>query len=96
MNDAVHEMGEPTSREVLIALNAHIDSCVFMNKLTLGFMAAVLACLVTFTGYSYVNGQTLAAQLTMARQQQAQAVSQIPEKTADAVQAKVTGSNQGN
>lgn len=89
MNDVASEIGEPTSREVLIALNAHIDACTFMNKLTLGFMAAVLACLVTFTGYSYVNAQTLAAQLAMARDQQAQAVQQIPEKTAEAVQAKV-------
>jgi hypothetical protein len=93
MSDTVHKVGEPTSREVLIALNAHIDACTFMNKLTLGFMAAVLTCLITFTGYSYVNGQTLAAQLTMAREQQATAVANIPDKTADAVRAKMTGSN---
>ena len=83
------DLGEPTSREVLISLNAHIHACEWMNKITLGFMVAVLGTLVTFTGYSYVNGQTLANQLALARYQQAQATAQIPEKTAEAVQAKL-------
>lgn len=83
------EVGEPTSREVLIALNAHIESDRFMAKINIGFMGSVLLVLVGFAGYSYTNGETLAAQLMAARLAQAQAVQQLPAKTADAVAAKL-------
>jgi Na+/H+ antiporter NhaC len=50
---------EPTPREVLIALNAHVQSCALFQKINLGFISAMLAGLVVFAGYTYAHNQAM-------------------------------------
>jgi hypothetical protein len=92
------DVPEPTAREVLIALNAHVSACGTLQKINMGFMGAVLSVLVIFAGYTYVHDQADSQQLLLARiaaTQASNAVQQIPQKTADAVTAKVAA-QQGN
>lgn len=85
--------GPVTAREVAIALNAHIASCAGWQKLHLGFIAATLGVLVIFAGYTYVHEQAIADTLAMTRAQDAQALSQIPARTAQAVSATTSAAN---
>lgn len=56
-----------------------------VRNLLLGFIASVFAVVITFTGYTYVQAQTLAQQLAATRAQTASQISEIPGKTAQAV-----------
>ena len=62
------------------------------NKLLLGFISGVVAVVVTFAGYTYVEQQTVASQLAESRSQTADAIAQIPAKTARAISATNTTS----
>lgn len=83
----------------------HIADCAIARQNTAGaikevrnllvsFIGAVFVTVVSFAGYSYMQSQALAKQLTEARISQAQAVSQIPDKTAAAVAAKLPTSTE--
>lgn len=72
------------------------DSIKNTNKLLLTFITGVLAVVITFTGYTYVQSQVLAQQLAAARAQQAAALAQIPDKTAKAVSVIQGAQNSGN
>ena len=86
------EYGEPTAREVLIALDGHIAACSFMQKVNLGFMGAVLGVLVVFAGYTYVHDQDMAQQLAIARDRDTVMMANLPARTAQAI----TGNTNGN
>lgn len=83
------DLEEPTPREVLIALNAHIDSCAFFQKINLGFIAAVLAVLVTFAGYTYAQNQGFQERQLEALQKTTTAADQT-RAVAQAVGAPIT------
>lgn len=57
------------------------DSIKDTNKLLMGFIAGVIAVVVTFAGYTYVQQQALGAQLAQYRQASTNAISQIPNET---------------
>ena len=81
--------GDPTPRELLIALNAHIEQCSLLQRINLGFMAAVLGTLVIFAGYTYNQNQQLQAQQLVAVQKAADAANQT-RAVAQAVGATIT------
>lgn len=60
-----------------------------LKDLFIKFISGLIACIIVFGGYYFIQSQTLASQLTQARAQQAEAVSLIPSRTADAVAAKL-------
>lgn len=62
------DVGEPTAREVLIALNAHVTGCERMGRINLAFQGAVLAGLMAFAGYTYNQNQQIQQQQIQAQQ----------------------------
>ena len=72
------------------------DAIKDTNKLLFSFISFVVITVVAFAGYTYVQQQALASQLTAARISQAEAISRIPQVTADRVVAKVAPSDVGN
>ncbi len=65
------------------------DAIKDTNRLLMSFIAFVIATVVGFAGYTYVQNQALASALAASRAASAVAVSQIPSKTAEAVTAKL-------
>lgn len=94
-------MGDPSDGTTALRLiSDHIIECKDerretraliqeLKDLFLKLISGMIACLIVFGGYYFVQSQTLAQQLTQTRAQQAEAVSQIPSRTADAVAAKL-------
>ena len=71
------------------AIGGTMDAIKDVRNLLVSFIAAVGGVVVIFAGYTYVQAQTVQAQLTQARIAQATATAEIPEKTAEAVRAKL-------
>ena len=76
------EIDQPTSREVLLLLNAHVKSCEVWSKIHVGFMGATFSAVMVFAGYTYVQSQDLARDLAKARMENATALATLPDRTA--------------
>lgn len=80
---------EPTPREIMIALNAHVNACSLLQKINLAFMGAVLTVLVAFAGYTYAHDQQLYDAQLVAIEKAADAATQT-RAVAQAVGAPIT------
>lgn len=76
----------------------HVQDCTIARQTTataikdvrdilLRFIAGVIGCVVVFAGYSYVQQQAMAQELTRAHIAQAQQIEQIPAQTAQRLTA---------
>lgn len=67
-----------------------------LSNLFVRFISGLIASVLVFGGYYFVQSQTLANQLATARATQTQAISQIPDETAAKVAAKLPAPSSGN
>jgi CHASE3 domain sensor protein len=80
---------DPTAREVLIELHAHVQSCEKFQRLNFGFIAAVLSVVVVFAGYTYVQNQELERHQMESAQASIAAVGQAASQASDQTARKL-------